>query len=93
LAALCGTAEAVPFPVKIRVGIVINFSGAASELHGSFVGSRPLSRATPLPQDDKAKSKQVPHRAVGPTRNDISWSEMSNFEQSAFAMPLSMSVN
>jgi hypothetical protein len=28
-------------------------------------------RATPLPQDDDAKSQQVPHRAFSPMRNDI----------------------
>jgi len=28
---------------------------AAGELHRSFVGRRPLSRTTPLPQDDKSK--------------------------------------
>ena len=47
----------------------------SAKLHRSFVGSRQLSRTTPLPQDDnpimnerrlcgKCRKQQVPHRAV-----------------------------
>jgi hypothetical protein len=51
---LCGTVAAAPFPVGVGANIAICVSGALGELHGSFVGSRPLSRAAPLPQDDNA---------------------------------------
>jgi hypothetical protein len=60
----------VPFRVKVRVNITIDVGGAAGESHGSFVGSRPLSRAAPLPQDDNAiKAGSSPGLRL--VRNDI----------------------
>jgi hypothetical protein len=57
---------------------VAGVSRGGSELHGPFVGSPPVLRATPLPQDDNKtpsrfpwlRSGQALNRAFGLARND-----------------------
>ncbi len=62
-------------------GGATSVGGTSGGLHRSlrqaqgrlFVWESPALRATPLPQDDNRKSKQVPHRAFSPIRNDKPW--------------------